>query len=316
MKLLFFIVPSISMAIASAQAQQETSIKQQALVDGIDAALTKPSFRQRKERRALFDDAASMPMAALEMPADGIQGEKEPTPISSAFLSKFKKEHIELAKALYGATFDDEVLAEIVSAQEEVGINGGVLNPDGFEDVMDDYRPNSPVCDYLSEHKPIKSSKSGKGSKIELFTFDNAVDAGIQASATIYDELMYTPGIRNPSKFWDDNDYFGFVGDSSEELAAETIYDFFLLEDYLACAGTKIENVLTYKVYLVYGCSTDIFTVMLAFVVWWEEFALQDGDVLPTISFVVAADDTPSLLPPNLTPKKTKVMLEAVAAVF
>jgi hypothetical protein len=142
-------------------------------------------------------------------------------------LSKFKKEHIELAKALYGATYNDEVLAEIVSAQEEVGINSSDnLVPDNFGEVMDDYRPDSPDCEYLSEHETIKSSKSGKGSKIgpkiELFTFDTAIEAGIQASATIYDGLMYTPGIRNPSGYWDVTD----INDSSEELAC-LAYDFF-----------------------------------------------------------------------------------------
>ena len=43
---------------------------------------------------------------------------------------------------------------------------------------------------------------------------------------------------------------------------------------------------------------------------------VKNSHVLPTISFVVVENDTPSLLPPGRIPAGTKVMLEAVAAVF
>lgn len=326
-QVLFFIVPAF---IASAQAQ-ETSFKhlkdkeQQELVGGVDAAL-KTSFKQRKqrkERRALFDglDAASVSMSmapsAFEMPTDGIQGEKEPT-ISSAdmsdFLSKFKKEHIELAEALYDASFkQDEGLAEIVSAQDEDfdGINEFRNTVASFMDTHS--MSMSPTCIHPSE-KTTKSSKSGKGSKIKLFTVERALEAGVLASATIYDGRMYTPAIRNNRMYSDVADGFQVAGWGGVwDLFFEALYNFKILEDYLACAGTKIENVLTYKVYVsAEGCGFELFVAIFAFIAWWLCSAGGELDLLPTISFVYVPYGTPAF--PG-TILGTQVMLEATAAI-
>lgn len=88
-----------------------------------------------------------------------------------------------------------------------------------------------------------KSGKVGKKSnKIERFSTESGQAMGIISPATIYNGVMSSPGVRNH--------YGGDSADIGEVLANQTITNLLILEEYLKCAGAKVENLLTVKLHL------------------------------------------------------------------
>ncbi len=90
-----------------------------------------------------------------------------------------------------------------------------------------------------------------------------------------------------------------------------------ILENYLTCAGTKIENLLTIKFYIV---DESIDNVADAFIIWWflrGDFPEEEEDLtllLPTVHFVAVPGVFPGVDFDGL-PFDFAVMVEAVAAV-
>ena len=250
---------------------------------------------------------------SMSMPNDGItQGGGEPTPSTemSDFLSKFKEEHVKLAEALSGKVDRDIVgssafagkLAEDVSAQ----------NNDPCTDIVECALYFFQVYDEVVNKTCIypKSGKSGKAgpskSKIERFQVESALEVGVVEPATIHDGKLYSPGIRNALAP-------GYV----DKIIEETLINLLILENYLTCAGTKIENLLTIKFYIV---DESIDNVANAFIIWWfsrGDFPEEEEDLtllLPTVHFVAVPGVFPGVDFDGL-PFDFAVMVEAVAAV-
>ena len=100
---------------------------------------------------------------------------------------------------------------------------------------------------------------------------------------------MYSPGIANP---------FG-VFQVTNQVFIETLINLLILENYLTCAGTKIENLLTIKFYYTVAREPGfLFNVYLALTIWWFSrgnvvFPGTEEDpalLLPTVIFVPAPD--------------------------
>ena len=144
------------------------------------------------------------------------------------------------------------------------------------------------------------------------------------APATIHDGKLYSPGIRNAlAQGFLDNIY---VEEDVANIFEETLINLLILENYLTCAGTKIENLLTIKFYtaLANEESIKLYIVAVAFITWWflrgfgapipagdlEDLAL----LLPTVHFVAVPGVFPGFGFDGL-PFDFAVMVEAVAAV-
>lgn len=256
---------------------------------------------------------------SMSMPNDGITQGGEPSPSTemSGFLSKFKEEHVKLAEALSGKVDRDIVVSSAFAGKLAEGVSAQNNDPcDDFEEcalvffsIYDDEVDKT--CIYG------KSGKSGKAgpskSNIERFQVESALDVGILAPATIHDGKLYSPGIRNALP----------APGNVDNIFKETLINLLILENYLTCAGTKIENLLTIKFYtaLANEESIKLDIVAVAFITWWflrgfgapipagdlEDLAL----LLPTVH-IVAVPGVFSVMPVE---NNFVVMVEAVAAV-
>ena len=118
-----------------------------------------------------------------------------------------------------------------------------------------------------------KSGKVGVGTKlsnkIERFSTESGLKFGILSPATIYNGVMTSPGIRNP--------YVEGVApiiDIDDVISNQTFTNLLILGDYLKCAGTKVENLLTVKLHVnlssFIGGSYELTLLPIAaFLFWW-----------------------------------------------
>jgi hypothetical protein len=254
---------------------------------------------------------------SMSMPNDGITQGGEPSPSTemSGFLSKFKEEHVKLAEALSDKVDRDIVVSSAFAGKLAEGVSAQNNDPcDDFEEcalvffsIYDDEVDKT--CIYG------KSGKSGKAgpskSNIERFQVESALDVGILAPATIHDGKLYSPCIRNALP----------APGNVDNIFKETLINLLILENYLTCAGTKIENLLTIKFYTALANEESLDIVAVAFITWWflrgfgapipagdlEDLAL----LLPTVH-IVAVPGVFSVMPVE---NNFDVMVEAVAAV-
>jgi len=214
------------------------------------------------------------------------------------FLSKYKKEHVKLAETLSGKVDHDSFVSSAFAGKRPEGVSAQNDDPPcGGNDLVkcalsifqeyDDFE--NKTCIYSTP----KSGKSGKAllskSKIERFQVESSLVAQNFAPATIHDGKMYSPGIANP---------YG-VFQATNRVFIETLINLLILEDYLTCAGTKIENLLTIKFYnTVAGDPDFLFFAYLALIIWWVSrgnvvFPGMEEDLallLPTVIFVPTPD--------------------------
>ena len=261
----------------------------------------------------------------MSMPNDEIaQGGGEPTPSTemSGFLSKFKEEHVKLAEALSGKVDRDIVVSSAFAGKLAEGVSAQNNDPcdDIFECALFFFFLYDEVVDKTCIYPTPKSGKSGKAgpskSKIERFQVEIALKVGVVAPATIHDGKLYSPGIRNALP----------APGNVDNIFKETLINLLILENYLTCAGTKIENLLTIKFYtaLANEESFKLDIVAVAFITWWflrgfgapipagdlEDLAL----LLPTVHFVAVPGVFPGFGFDGL-PFDFAVMVETVAAV-
>ena len=117
------------------------------------------------------------------------------------------------------------------------------------------------------------------------------------APATIHDGKIYSPGIRN-----------SFSSDEvnpDTNVCVQTVANLCILEHYLTCVGTKIENLLTIKFYInVFLGPEFLFLVAVTFIEWWFENVDVPEDLdgldglallLPTVHLVAVPGVFPSL---------------------
>lgn len=264
----------------------------------------------------------------MSMPNDEIaQGGGEPTPSTemSGFLSKFKEEHVKLAEALSGKVDRDIVVSSAFAGKLSEGVSAQNNDPcdDIFECALFFFFLYDEVVDKICIYPTPKSGKSGKAgpskSKIKRFQVEIALEVGVVAPATIHDGKLYSPGIRNAlAQGFFDNIY---VEEDVANIFEETLINLLILENYLTCAGTKIENLLTIKFYTALE-SESIDIVAVAFITWWflcgfGDFPEEEEDLallLPTVHFVAVPGVFPGFGFDGL-PFDFAVMVEAVAAV-
>lgn len=119
-----------------------------------------------------------------------------------------------------------------------------------------------------------KSGKVGtKSNKFERFSTESGLAYGILSPATIYNGVMSSPGIRNP--------YEGVVPIDDSLIGGvivnQTLTNLLILGDYLKCAGTKVENLLTVKLHVnvfgegIGGDDLDelVLLPIIVFLLWW-----------------------------------------------
>jgi len=127
---------------------------------------------------------------------------------------------------------------------------------------------------FYSNSKSGKVGVGTKSNKIERFSTESGLEYGILSPATIYNGVMTSPGIRNP--------YEGVAPideqDIGDVIANQTLANLLILGDYLKCAGTKVENLLTVKLHVSVGSfiggsndDVEVLTLLpiLAFLLWW-----------------------------------------------
>ena len=125
-----------------------------------------------------------------------------------------------------------------------------------------------------------KSGKVGVGTKlsnkIERFSTESGLKFGILSPATIYNGVMTSPGIRNPYV----EGVAPIIDIDEDVIANQTFTNLLILGDYLKCAGTKVENLLTVKLHVNLssfigdvGSDDDVEVLTLlpiaAFLFWW-----------------------------------------------
>jgi len=122
---------------------------------------------------------------------------------------------------------------------------------------------------FYSNSKSGKVGVGTKSNKIERFSTESGFEYGILSPATIYNGVMTSPGIRNPYEGVapiDEQD-IGFV------IANQTLTNLLILGDYLKCAGTKVENLLTVKLHVRGSDDDDVEELTLlpisVFLFWW-----------------------------------------------
>ena len=124
------------------------------------------------------------------------------------------------------------------------------------------------ACVY-SNSKSGKAGVGTKSNKIERFSTESGLKYGILSPASIYNGVMTSPGIRNP--------YVEGVApiiDIDDVIANQTFTHLLILGDYLKCAGTKVENLLTVKLHVnlssFIGGSYELTLLPIAaFLFWW-----------------------------------------------
>lgn len=181
---------------------------------------------------------------------------------------------------------------------------------------------------FYSNSKSGKVGVGTKSNKIRRFSTESGLEYGILSPATIYNGVMTSPGIRNP--------YEGVTPideqDIGDVIANQTLTNLLILGDYLKCAGTKVENLLTVKLHVNVGSGGDVevltFLPILVFLFWW--FAVTgitpptgEGDLgipgvtwdFPTFSIEYIIAIVPPVGGDDLDLGNYKVMFEATAAV-
>jgi hypothetical protein len=301
--------------------------------------------------RTLNEESFEPFLGSMSMSADGIIQEKVPFPsINMAnALSKADPLLVKAAEALSGQVAGKHVVpsdsvgkfSEGVSATEDDCADGDFqceidLLADAFFAFVGDTciyptpknRTLTPKSGKSGKSSAKSSKKSGSSdsseSKIKRFQVESALEVGVLAPATIHGGKMYSPGIRNSLS--------GEGPEFEEGLVEQILFNLFILENYLTCVGTKIEDLLTIKFYLIDDLIGEgpeiIFLVILIFLQWWLYRGGFPGDdleeylggnienlllLLPTINFVFV----PAVLPPlgGFIGGDVFLMIEAVAAV-
>jgi hypothetical protein len=118
---------------------------------------------------------------------------------------------------------------------------------------------------FYSTSKSGKVGVGTKSNKIERFSTESGLYFGILSPATIYNGVVSLPGIRNPVVEIDEPDI-------EDVIATQTLINLLILGDYLKCAGTKVENLLTVKLHVnaLFATGPDFQLLPISvFLLWW-----------------------------------------------
>jgi hypothetical protein len=172
------------------------------------------------------------------------------------------EKYLYLARAIAGkgaSSSNDGRFSSAIAAASKVLASNKVsaMQPD-FDDWPDS------EC-YYSNSKSGKVGVGTKSNKIERFSTESGLALGIASPATIYNGVVSLPGIRNP-----------YDGDAPiiDVIATQTFINLLILGDYLKCAGTKVENLLTVKLHVNVNALKDLTLLTLlpisVFLLWWS----------------------------------------------
>ena len=179
------------------------------------------------------------------------------------------EKYLNLAHAIAGkgaSSSNDGRFSSAIAAASKVLASNKVsaMQPD-LPDFGD--WPNS-ECYYGNSKSGSKSGKVGvgtKSNKIERFSTESGLEFGILSPATIYNGVVPSPGIKNPVVEIDEPDI-------EDVIATQTLINLLILGDYLKCAGTKVENLLTVKLHVngLFSLDPDFQLLpILVFLEWW-----------------------------------------------